>query len=119
MSDADTSVKDLKEAVRDFIHERQWEKYHNPKDLAESISIEASELLQLFQWITAEESEKFKTEKPKIQRIKEELSDVVIYCLSMANGLDIDLSSAILDKLEHNKSKYPVNVYKGKAHLSS
>lgn len=119
MSDADTSVLDLKKAVGDFVHERQWEKYHNPKDLAESISIEASELLQLFQWKTAKKSERFRAEESKLQRVKEELSDVAIYCLSMANRLDIDLSSAILDKLEHNKSKYPASLYKGKAHLSS
>lgn len=118
MNDENTSVKDLKKAVGDFIQERQWEKYHNPKDLAESVSIEASELLQLFQWRTAEESERFGTEESKVQRVKEELSDVVIYCLSMANKLGIDLSSAILDKLEHDKSKYPTNLYKGKAHPS-
>ena len=109
----------MKDAVHSFVHERRWEKYHNPKDLAESICIEASELLEIFQWTTPNESRKFMTDDSKLKQIKEELSDVVIYCLSMANTLDIDLSSAVLDKLEHNKKKYPSSLYKGKSHLDS
>ncbi len=115
--DRTTSVEELICSVRDFVTEREWEKYHNPKDLAESISIEAAELLQLFQWVTPEESQHFQEEPPKTQRIKEELADVVLYCLGMANTLNIDLSSAIYDKIEQNKKKYPVDLYKGKAHL--
>jgi len=118
LSDKENLVKDLKEAVRKFVHERQWEKYHNPKDLAESICIESAELLQLFQWIKPEESEQFKNNPAKVQRIKEELADVLIYCLSMVNTLNIDLTSAILEKIEHNKKKYPREQYKGKAHFN-
>ena len=91
----------------------------SPKDLAESICIEAAELLQLFQWIKPEESEQFRKNLSKLKRIREELADVTIYCLNMANTLDIDLASAILEKLEENKKKYPTDKYKGKAHLTS
>ena len=119
MSDAETLVADLKEAVRSFVHNRDWERFHNPKDLAESICIEAAELLQLFQWIKPEESEQFKKKPVKVQRIKEELADVVIYSLSMANTLDIDLTSAILEKIEHNKEKYPSEQYRGRAHVDT
>jgi dCTP diphosphatase len=117
LADDETSISTLREAVKSFISERSWEKYHNPKDIAESICVEAAELLRLFQWITPKESEDFKKDKAKIQRIKEELSDVIIYCLSMANAIDVDLSDAILEKLEQNKSKYPTDLYKGRAYL--
>lgn len=117
-NDRNTVIKELIVAVQEFLKERSWEKYHNPKDLAESICIEAAELLQLFQWIKPEESEEFKRDQHKVGRIKGELADVVIYCLSMANTLNIDLTTAILEKIESNKKKYPSEHYKGKAHLS-
>lgn len=118
MSGVETSVEDLKNAVRKFIHERDWEKYHNPKDLAESICIEAAELLQLFQWITLEESREFKINPSKVKRVEEELADVVIYCLSMANIFEIDLARAIFEKVELNEKKYPADLYKGKAYFN-
>lgn len=103
--------------LRLFLRERDWEKFHNPKDLAESICVESAELLQLFQWIKPKESEQYKNKPAKMRQIKEELADVVIYCLSMANTLDIDLTSAILQKIEQNKEKYPADRYKGKAYV--
>ena len=87
MGDANTTIGHLISQVREFLEERNWEKYHNPKDIAESISIEAAELLQLFQWVKSEESQQFKSDSLKVQRIREELADVVLYCLSMANTL--------------------------------
>lgn len=118
-ADGNTNISYLMSKVREFLEERDWKKYQNPKDLAESICIEAAELLQLFQWIKPEESEQFRNKPSEVQRIKEELADVGIYCLSMANTLNMDLTSSILDKLEQNKKKYPAELYKGKAYLSS
>jgi dCTP diphosphatase len=119
-SDKQMTIAELKEEVKRFIEEREWTKYHNPKDLAESICIEAAELLQLFQWLRLEEYTQHIARKPrKLMRIKEELADVVIYCLSMANRLDVDLTEAVLDKLEQNRRKYPSNLFKGKAFLES
>jgi len=117
-NDGNTVVKELRQSVREFLSEREWKKYHNPKDLAESICIEAAELLQIFQWIKAEESEQFKNDSSKVQQIKEEIADIVIYCLSMANTLNIDLTRTVFDKIEQNKKKYPIDLYKGKAHLN-
>ena len=117
-NDGNTVVEELIDNVRAFLKERDWEKYHNPKDLAESICIEAAELLQIFQWVRPEESEQFKNDPSKVQRIKEELADVVIYCLSIANTLNVDLTRTILDKIEQNRKKYPPDLYKGKAHLT-
>ena len=118
LGDANTTIGHLISQVREFLEERNWEKYHNPKDIAESISIEAAELLQLFQWVKSEESQQFKSDSLKVQRIREELADVVLYCLSMANTLSIDLTTAILDKIKQNSVKYPVGLYKGKAYLN-
>lgn len=118
-NDGNTVVEELKGNVREFLREREWEKYHNPKDLAESICIEAAELLQIFQWATPQESEQFKNNPSKARQIREELADVVIYCLSIANTLNVDLTKAVLDKIEQNKKKYPSGRYKGKARLTS
>jgi dCTP diphosphatase len=111
-NDENTVIKELITEVREFIRERNWEKYHNPKDLAESICIEAAELLQLFQWIKPEESKQLKNNPSKTRQIKEELADVVIYCLSMTNTLKLDLTTTILEKIEHNKKKYPKQQHK-------
>lgn len=119
MKDTETLVGDLKIAVNEFVRERDWKKFHNPKDVAESICIEATELLQLFQWIKPEDSQKLRDVPSKLKQIKEELADIAIYCLSMANTLEIDLTTTILDKIELNKKKYPTGLYKGKAHIES
>ena len=84
LNDAETSIRNLRDVVRRFIHNRDWEKYHNPKDIAESVCIEAAELLQLFQWVKPEESRKFKHDSSLMKRIEGELADVILYCLSMA-----------------------------------
>jgi dCTP diphosphatase len=114
-----TTLNDLTSQVRLFLKEREWEKYQNPKDLAESICIEAAELLEVFQWVRTEESEQFKNKPQKAQRIREELADVLIYCLGMASTLNIDLTAAVLEKIENNKRKYPAEQYRGKANFDT
>ena len=86
-----------------FRDDREWKQFHNPKDLAISISLEASELLEVFQWSGADTSS-----KNKIEKIKEELADVVNYCILMVNKLGVDMEEILLMKLEQNKKKYPV-----------
>ena len=103
--------------MKTFLKERDWEKYHNPKDLAESVCIEAAELLQLFQWLNSAEVKQLIGDEVKMGRVKEELADVMIYCLSMANALKIDLSKAVLEKLQSNRKNYPADLYSGRAHL--
>jgi len=97
-----TDINELIEKINDFRNERDWRKYHNEKDLAISISLEANELLELFQWKTAEEGVE------DIERIKEELADVLIYCLQMADNLSLNVGEMIEEKLEKNARKYPV-----------
>ena len=114
MADQSVSVADLKERVKEFVHMRDWEKYHNPKDLAESICIEAAELLEIFQWVSVEKALTFKKDSTKLRRVNEELADVLIYCLSMANAMEIEVSNIIAEKLATDSMKYPVEEYRRK-----
>ena len=116
-NDSDVTVEQLKARVRKFVHDRGWERYHNPKDVAESICIEAAELLELFQWVTPNEALSWKDDPSKVKRIQEELADIIIYGLSMANTMKIDVTKSVARKLESNETKYPVEKYYGKAHL--
>lgn len=96
------------EKVKQFRKERDWRQFHNEKDLAISISLEASELLELFQWKNSEE-----VTETKLERIKEELADVLIYSYMMADNLNLDIETIITEKLIKNNEKYPINKSKG------
>lgn len=90
--------------VLQFTEDRNWKQFHNPKDLAISICLEAAELLEVFQW-SADDTEC----SDKIDRIREELADVLNYCILMADAYGLDLDEIILEKLKKNEQKYPVN----------
>ncbi|ADC66423.1 pyrophosphatase [Ferroglobus placidus DSM 10642] len=94
------------ERVLKFRDERGWKKYHNPKDLAASIVIEASELLEIFQWVSEEES--YEEARRNIERVKEEVADILIYLIYLADVLQIDLEEAVIEKLKKNEEKYPI-----------
>ncbi|GGK64174.1 nucleotide pyrophosphohydrolase [Rufibacter glacialis] len=102
-----SDIKSLTDALLRFRDERDWQQFHNSKDLALAISIESAELLELFLWKGNEEADR--------QRIKEELADIMSYCLLLAEKQGLDVKDIILDKIEHNKSKYPVSKAKGSA----
>ncbi|MDL2295436.1 nucleotide pyrophosphohydrolase [Lachnospiraceae bacterium OttesenSCG-928-E19] len=93
--------------ILQFRDERNWKQFHNPKDLAISISLEAAELLEVFQW-SAEDVNC--TEK--LDKIKEELADVVNYCVLMADTCGLDLDDIVLEKIKRNNEKYPVELAK-------
>lgn len=97
-------MKSIIENINKFRDERNWRQFHNEKDLAISISIEASELLELFQWKSSEE-----TVSNKLPQLKEELADVLIYSLMLADNLDLDVEKIIQDKLNLNAKKYPIS----------
>ena len=101
-------TKNSMQKIKTFRDDRDWRQFHNEKDLAISISLEASELLELFQWKTSEE-----VKASKIERIKEELADVLIYSYMLADNLDFDIDDIIEAKLVKNNIKYPVNKSKG------
>lgn len=101
-------MDDLIKEIISFRDERDWKQFHNPKDLAISLVLEASELLENFQWKSSEEAIDI-----NFKHIQDELADVLIYSLMLANDLKIDVKEAILSKLEKNKQKYPVEKFKG------
>lgn len=98
---------DLIDKINAFRDERDWRKFHNEKDLALSIVLEASELLEIYQWKSAEEGNQ------NLQAIKEELADVLIYSLMFADNLNLDVHEIIEEKLKLNAQKYPVEKSKG------
>jgi NTP pyrophosphatase (non-canonical NTP hydrolase) len=104
-------IKKLTSEIIKFRDERDWQKFHNPKDVALSLVLEATELLEHFQWKNNEEISNY-VEKSS-NEIGEELADILYWVLLMSNDLKIDISSALEDKMEKNKAKYPINLSKG------
>ena len=96
-------MQELTKKVVEFTKERDWDQFHSPENLAKSISIEAGELLECFQW----------SNKYDIEEVKEELADVINYCILMANKLGVDVKQIFLDKMEKTAKKYPVEKAKG------
>lgn len=113
-----TTTQQLHDLVVKFRDDRNWKRFHHPKDLAMSIAIEAAELMELFQWQNQgalgnvkemeQDFEAIKKDKEKLQRIKEELADVLIYCLALGAVLDIDLGNIVNMKIRMNQKKYPM-----------
>ncbi|MGX8237762.1 nucleotide pyrophosphohydrolase [Exiguobacterium undae] len=97
-------IKALVQKIDDFRDERNWRPHHNPKDLAISLSIEASELLEAFQWRTSEEAWEENQEN-----IKEEIADVLIYALTLCSELNVDVEEIVVDKIRKNGIKYKIN----------
>ena len=112
MSDEKTTLIDLRDMVKKFVNDREWSQYHNPKDVAVAISLEASELLEHFLWVPDKESGAIAKETEKLVKLGEELADIIIYCLSFANVLRIDVAKAVEDKVRLNAIRYPVTPVK-------
>ena len=104
-------MQDSIDRIRKFRDDRDWKQFHDPKNLAVSICIEAAELLELFQWKTGEEAKRYAAEIN--ERLSEEIADVAIYLVALADITGIDLSKAIEAKLEKNAKKYPVDKARG------
>ena len=108
-------VKALKKILADFAKARDWEKFHNPKNLAMAIAGEAGELVELFQWLTAEEASHIKNQEDAKERVSHELADILLYVIRLADQLDINLNTALLNKININNEKYPAEKVKGSA----
>ena len=100
-----SDIKDLIQKLKAFRDERDWKQFHNPKDLAIALSIEASELLEVFLWKTHDEADH--------NKIKEELADVLAYALLLAESCDLDIKKIVEEKIEINRKKYPIEKSKG------
>jgi NTP pyrophosphatase (non-canonical NTP hydrolase) len=100
------SLENLQKRYAEFKKKRDWEKFHQPKNIAMSISIEASELMELFQWKDNISIDKIKSDEELMSGIREELADVILYSLSMAQKLDIDVEEAVEGKLAENRERF-------------
>jgi len=107
------SLDTLRQRIRDFAQAREWERYHTPKNLVMARSVEAAELLEPFQWLTAEQSLQLSAEQH--EAVRQEIADVLIYLTRLADVLGIDLLDAAADKLAINARKYPVDKAHGNA----
>lgn len=102
-----SDIQELTSAIRQFTEERDWDQFHNPKDLAVALSIEASELLEAFLWKAPQEA--------KVGKVREELADVINYALLIADKYQFDVKQIVMDKLARNAEKYPVEKARGTA----
>ncbi len=108
------NIKNIQKQLSDFADERDWDQFHNPKNLAMALSVEASELVEIFQWLTPEQAEAIMSSNES-EHVKEEMADVMIYLIRMADKLNIDLESAVDDKIIKNGKRFPVCLSKGNA----
>jgi dCTP diphosphatase len=118
MNDQATTVGELRALMREFVAEREWGQFHLPKNLAMSVAIEAGELLEVFQWTTPDEAvREMKDDPVKRLAAAEEISDVLLYLLSLANAIDLDVAAAVEAKMVKNRKKYPAQIVRGKHSL--
>lgn len=113
MSDTQTAVAQLRQIVEEFVAQRDWHQFHTPKNLAMSLAIEAAELMEHFQWLTAEQSRAVAEQSDKLAEVGDELADVFCYALAMANEMGLDITTIIRQKMAKNAAKYPADQYRG------
>ena len=114
MADERTTVAELREVVRQFVAERNWEPFHTPKNVSMGIAIEAAELMEHFLWIDGAASLEVALQPEKKAAIADEMADVAAYLLRLSDVLGIDLSEALRGKMVKNALKYPAEKYRGK-----
>lgn len=117
MTDDATTIGQLRAVVKDFVDQRDWQQFHAPKNLSMALAIEAAELMELFQWLSVADSRTIHKDAEKYQQVKDELADVMCYALALANELQIDLTTALSEKMVKNVRKYPASEYRGKFEL--
>lgn len=110
-TDVKRDLLELREIVRTFVRERDWDQFHTPKNLAIALSVEASELLEPFQWLAT--GERRELGQAKLEAVRHEMADVLTYLISLADKLDVDLREAVIDKMAINRAKYPVEKVNG------
>ncbi len=114
MSDAKTTIDELKQLIQRFVAERDWEQFHSPKNLSMALAIEAAELMEHFQWVDLAASRAIADDPEKLAAVGEELADVFAYSLALANELGLDLAETVRAKMVKNAQKYPAEEYRGR-----
>jgi NTP pyrophosphatase (non-canonical NTP hydrolase) len=102
-------IPKIQARLKEFALERDWDQYHSPKNLSMALSVEASELMEIFQWVGAEESRKVIDHPDKLGQVEAEIADICIYAIRLAGVIGIDLETAIDQKIGQNIEKYPPN----------
>ena len=101
--------------IKKFVEERDWDQFHSPKNLSMALSVEASELVEIYQW---QKEDDYKTDDVKIKdAVKDELVDIFFYLMRMCHKTNIDLEKSFYEKMEKNRKKYPIEKYKGKSNI--
>ena len=116
MDDSNTTLKQLRILLKDFRDRRDWEQFHDPKNLAEAISIEAGELMEHFLWKDKDRViQELKDDKELREEVGEELADIFAFAIHFANAVDLDITSIIQDKVQKTEKKYPIEKSRGNA----
>jgi len=105
----------LRQRVAEFVAARDWEQFHVPRNLSIAIAVEAAELMEHFQWLTHEQAAAAMQDEARRAAVADELADVLIYGLSLANALDVDVSTVVLSKLERNERRFTIEAWRGRA----
>ena len=108
------NIKELQDKIDKFADERDWNQFHSPKNIVMALTSEVGELNELFQWLTEEQS-LIKGDESKLNEVSQEIADIIIYLLKLADKLNIDIEQAVNDKMEINAKKYPIDLAKGNA----
>jgi len=114
VDDKTTPLAVLRQLVQEFVVAREWTQYHTPKNLAMSLAIEAAEVMEIFQWLTPEESWRVGEDRELREALCDELADVLAYLLALSHHTGVDLASALEQKMLKNERKYPVEEYRGR-----
>ena len=108
-------VAALQAEMRAFVRERDWEQFHSPKNLVMALCGETGELIELFQWLTEAESRQAMDDPTRAEGIRDEMADVLVYLIRLADVLEIDLAAAVRTKMKKNAAKYPADAVRGRA----
>ncbi|MDR5762160.1 nucleotide pyrophosphohydrolase [Caballeronia sp. LZ035] len=106
-------LAEMRDLLREFVGERDWSRFHSPKNLAAALSVEASELLEPFTWLAS--GDQSELDEAKLRAIRHEMADVLAYLVMLADALDVDLYRALIEKMALNRAKYPAERVKGDA----
>lgn len=115
MADQTVTVAELRQIVQRFVDQREWQPFHNPKNLAMSLAIEAAELMEHFQWLTLDEASDLAVDSEQREAICDEVADCLAYVLAIADRMEIDLSTELQRKMKKNEIKYPVETSRGRS----
>lgn len=109
------NLEDIRRRLADFAEKRNWDQFHTPKNLSMALAGETAELLEIFQWMTDEQSKAIVANEKEMALVRQEIADIFIYLIRLADKLNVEIEKAILDKIELNEKKYPAELSKNNA----